>query len=76
MTTPRADAIEPFQVERGRTLDTHCIPVEANSRALHAFYTTLREAAIWGHRKPTPHATRSQLEGPQVKETLSQKRSP
>ena len=46
MTTTRADAIRPFQVERRPYgPDTYCIPVEANLRALHALYTALREAA-------------------------------
>jgi hypothetical protein len=48
MTTTRADAVRPFQVERGRSRpDTHCILVEASLRALHALYTALREAASW-----------------------------
>jgi hypothetical protein len=55
MTTTRADAVRPFQVERGRRgPDTYCIPVAANLRVLHALYTALREAANWGHRKPAP----------------------
>jgi hypothetical protein len=56
MTTTRADAIRPFQVERGQYgPDTYCLPVEATLRALHALYTALREAELaGGHRKPAP----------------------
>jgi hypothetical protein len=66
------DASRRYKAVPGRARpygpDTHCIPVEANVRALHASYTALREAASWRAMGNGAHATCSQLQRPQVKE--------